>query len=893
MVAVFSTVILLKKDSTVEKIKLVQFDSEMDSKRKSADEKALFSQKRLEHELKMQRNPLTGEIPIEEKAQELQKAQELKRNQELFKSTTRTYISRGPSNFGGRTRAVRVDLSDVTSNTILSGGVSSGLFRTTDGGSSWTKVSPNDDIHNITALVQDPRLGFQNIWYYATGERTGNSATLGSAYRGRGIWKSTDNGVTWNQISATDSPQESFNTIDYIMALEVSPINGDLMVAGYRTIYRYDGATLHTELQNASGGRLMTDVVINSQGRVFASFEGNASTQEGVWTSPTGNGSWTRIAKNGDPVDWNATGRIVLANAPSNDNVIYALYQNGKDNEQGEKEADLWKYNLVNNTWTNFSAKLPDEAGGNLAGNDPFSIQGGYDLVVSVKPDNENFVVIGGTGAYRIANIVSDTEFTRIGGYASLSYASYTGAIGTDEHHADIHELLFNPHNFNQLFSGTDGGIHKTTNISEPTVSWISLNNNYLTFQFYHVALDQFTGSNIVFGGAQDNGTNLGGTNIGLPNNSEMSRYFGGDGVAVALTRVENNTAIQFYYGSQNGSIRTNKPTFRSIKPDGSSSQFVTYFYLDPDNPTNLYYAGKTKLYKTNDAQNVTTLTWDDLGPMGINNEDITRISATRGAYNAATSYLLIGGDLGTILKLDDPISKTGSITLTLAKDISPPGFPKQNFTVTSGLAIHPTNPDIVLATYANYGIDNIFLTTNATSANPTWTQVERNLNNHSIRSAVVTEIDGQILYFVGTARGLYSSTDPTSSDWILEGGNTIGLPVVSDLDYRPSDNKLLIGTHGNGMFETEVKTLSVNSEPNNALGLSIFPNPTINELRINSDLYNLNNASFNIFDINGKTIRKGTLNDSKLDVIDLKSGVYILNIEKESKRSSIKFIKN
>ena len=313
--------------------------------------------------------------------------------------------------------------------------------------------------------------------------------------------------------------------------------------------------------------------------RVFAAFEGNASTEEGVWTSPNGNGSWTRIAKNGTPLGWNATGRIVLANAPSNDNVIYALFENGNDNENGEKEADLWKYNLTNDTWTNYSSKLPDENGGDLAGNDPFSVQGGYDLVVSVKPDNENFVLIGGTGAYRIENIVNDATFTRIGGYASLTYANYVGDAGTDEHHADIHELLFNPHNFNQLFSGTDGGIHKSENITATTVSWKSLNNNYITYQFYHVAMDPLNGSDIVFGGAQDNGTNRGGVNAGLPNNTEMNEYVEEDASTVQDIYYQT-TARQFLTEKQQIVYKLKQYGIQSIltKPEDLSINTVNKY---------------------------------------------------------------------------------------------------------------------------------------------------------------------------------------------------------------------------------------------------------------------------------------------------------------------------
>ena len=870
-----------------EAIKKVLITTETSTKqaKKTLKQKAEFSLKRLEHELSMQRNPFTGEIPLDEKNEELQNSIKTKKLKSSRKALS--------TNFGGRTRAVRIDLSDNTSNTILSGGVSSGLFRTTNGGNSWVKVSPNDDIHNVTAIAQDPRMGFQNIWYYATGELLGNSATLGSPFRGRGIWKSNDNGINWSQITQTNSVFESFDSLlDYTMALEVSPINGDLMIASYRTIYRYDGISLDEELRDLSGA--MTDVVINSQGRVFAAFQGNSSTLNGVWTSPTGNGSWTRIAQNGSPLDWNATGRIVLANAPSNDNVVYALYENGDDNEDGDIEADLWKYDLSSSTWTNYSGKLPDEPGGDLAGNDPFSIQGGYDLVVSVKPDNENFVLIGGTGAYKIEDIANDNMFLRIGGYKSLSYASYIGNPGTDKHHADVHELYFNPHNYSEIYSGTDGGIHKSQNVLAPTVSWTSLNNNYLTFQFYHIAIDPLTGSNIVFGGAQDNGTNYGGTNYGLPNNTEMIEYIGGDGVAVGIARRDSNS-LQLYYGTQNGKIRTNKPNFRTITPNNSESQFVTYFYLDPDNTNNLYYAGESVLYRTSDAENVTSETWDNLGALE-NDENISRISATRGNYSSSSSYLLIGGKNGSILRIDDPQNTTG-ITEDIAlisTNITPSGFPTNNSSVVTGLAIHPTNKNIVLATYSNYGINNIFLTTNATDTSPTWTVVERNLDSHSIRSAAITEINGTILYFVGTARGLYSSNDPTQIDWSLEGGSEIGLPVISDLAYRPSDNKLLIGTHGNGMYETTVVNLLSDKEPVvNKINATIYPNPAVNQLNINSDEIDLNKATFIISELSGRSILRGTIENKKIDVRTLKTGSYLLSIESENEKQVLQFIKN
>ena len=115
---------------------------------------------------------------------------------------------------------------------MLSGGVSSGLFRTTNGGASWTKVSANDEIHNVTALTQDPRAGHQNKWYYGTGEWTGNSASLGASYNGRGVWHSSDSGLTWAQLAVTSSVFESYDSdFDFINALEVNPVSGHLFIA--------------------------------------------------------------------------------------------------------------------------------------------------------------------------------------------------------------------------------------------------------------------------------------------------------------------------------------------------------------------------------------------------------------------------------------------------------------------------------------------------------------------------------------------------------------------------------------------------------------------------------------------------------------------------------------
>ena len=256
--------------------------------------------------------------------------------------------------------------------------------------------------------------------------------------------------------------------------------------------------------------------------------------------------------------------------------------------------------------------------------------------------------------------------------------------------------------------------------------------------------------------------------------------------------------------------------------------------------------------------------------------EYLKTFATTRGAYDTASSYLLIGGDKGGVYRLNDPKNASA---ISDAVNITPSQASTAEGTIVSGLAIHPTNPDIVMAVYGNYGINNIFITENATSDTPTWSLVEKNLNAHSIRSAAIVSLENEDIYYVGTGRGLYASSDPINNDWEIEGANEIGFAVVSGLVLRPSDNKLLIGTHGNGMFETTVSgTLSVIDNPSNAAKFTLFPNPVLTEINIKFSNSHVNQKmKYEILDISGKRVLTGITENNKVNVASLEHGIYIL----------------
>jgi photosystem II stability/assembly factor-like uncharacterized protein len=89
---------------------------------------------------------------------------------------------------------------------LMTGGVSGGLWRSEDAGQSWSKITKPEDLHSVTCIVQDKRAGRNNIWYYSTGEVRGNSASgPGAFFTGDGVYKSTDNGLTWTNLASTNS----------------------------------------------------------------------------------------------------------------------------------------------------------------------------------------------------------------------------------------------------------------------------------------------------------------------------------------------------------------------------------------------------------------------------------------------------------------------------------------------------------------------------------------------------------------------------------------------------------------------------------------------------------------------------------------------------------------
>ena len=199
---------------------------------------------RAEYEYNMMKNPVSGVIPDGVFDREMQQAREIQERQGMLRTmATNIYSYQGPDNMGGRTRAIAYDMrfNGTTNQVIMAGGVSGGVFKSTDNGATWVRKSPLNQLFSVTSIVQDPRVGFQDTWYYSSGEALGNSTgAVGAFYFGNGIYKSTDNGDTWSRLPNSNTTTiETFNARqDLISKVIVDPNSGDVYFAALDAIYR-------------------------------------------------------------------------------------------------------------------------------------------------------------------------------------------------------------------------------------------------------------------------------------------------------------------------------------------------------------------------------------------------------------------------------------------------------------------------------------------------------------------------------------------------------------------------------------------------------------------------------------------------------------------------------
>lgn len=839
---------------------------------------------RFDYEMSLVADPVTGSLPPNIRQRELaygaklpvRKTYTQKHN---LRFTDNIYKLAGPFNVGGRTRAAAFDIRNEA--TLLAGGVSGGIWKTTDGGIAWRRTSDPTLRNTVTALAQDTRPGKEDIWYFGTGELSGNSAkSLGAPYRGAGIYKSTDNGENWEVIPSTVNAYtpDIFNSqFQYTWNICTNPDNlneDELLVATFGGILRStDGGTTWTaelgqrlfnlpgsEDLNNSTAPFYTSLKRTSNGIFYATLStytssGQRASVAGIFASTDGQ-NWTNITPGNFP-DYHE--RTVIG-ASSDGRAIYFYTQ--------ASDVHLWKFSLqstepfIRGTWVDLSANIP--AFGGTYG-DLFT-QKGYNMVIDVHPENDNVVYIGGTNLYRSTNgfaTVSATDW--IGGYSTDNDASiYPG------HYPDQHLLLFYPSDPRKMISANDGGIRKTNNNLADSLEWFSLNNGYVTSQFYTIAQRPDAATNDIMGGMQDNGTYLsqrGGEN------PTWDRVLGGDGGFCAITPNRDFVYVSF----QNSQIyrlildgENQLRSFARVDPIGGGQRegqgylFINPFILDPTNANRMFLAGGDVIWRNDNlslipsgSQKQTLVGWTELSPTRTPTGIYTAIDK---ALNADLLIAGITADTPRVMKLinaSDPLDQEVEL-------ITWPAFPEGGHIIC--IAIHPEDPNEFIVAFSNYNIPSLFRTTNG---GETFDDISGNLEQYpdgtgsgpSIRWVEIIPTTDGTEYYVGTSIGLYmtDTANGTATTWLKESDDLIGNSVIAMMDYRDIDGKLIIATHGNGTFRSFLPNARPFKYQNTISNLALkqnYPNPFLKETTIEFELPENGLVRIDIYDSQGALIR-------------------------------------
>ncbi len=811
-------------------------------------------------EVARQRDPSTGRIPPSMRMRELMYASTLP-GQNLLSAAGQkagaAWDFRGPVNVGGRTRAFAIDVTDE--NVLLAGGVSGGLWRSADAGASWTRVTPAAVHPGVNAIAQDTRPGHTDTWYYLSGEAYGTSASGGKAfYLGNGMYKSTDGGMTWSSLPSTVSgtPQSFDNVWDVtwnVVTDASDTVNDRLYACMYSTLYRStNGGTTWTLLRggiNSQPFSYFTDVAVSPTGVLFTTFSSDG-VNKGIFRSPTGNpGTLTDITPPNFPANYD---RLKIEIDPNDENTVYFFGPTpgsgmSSVNFLGDVEWNsLWKYQYVSGngsgaggTWTDLSMNLPGYISqfGNL------NTQGGYDLVLDVKPGSPNVLFFGGTNLFRSTSALADSVSTQqVGGYAfgaSLPFVDeYPG------HHPDQHGLAFLPSNPDVMYSVCDGGVSRTMDNTAYPMVLTELNTGYITSQFYTVAVDHSSMDDIVIGGLQDNGTYF--TNT-TSNAAPWIHTIDGDGSYCAIA----DGGSTYYFSKQLGKmVKATVDTatglianYRRFDPIGASDyQFINPFVVDPNDNSLMYLIAGRCIWRNDDLSGIAlTNQYDSISTNWTQFTDsITNVVEEFTAIGVSTvpaNRIYVGTNFKNLYRIDNANTGNPSRT-TITSTLFPSG------SNTSCIAVDPTDADRVLVVFSNYSVYSMFYTSDGGT---TWAKVAGNLeqssngsgNGPSCRWAAILPVSDGTVYLVGTSTGLYATDTLVDNGtvWVQQAPATIGSAVIDMIDVRTTDGLVAVCTHGSGMYSTHITSVnditSIRESEVPVIDLLLYPNPARDEVMV------------------------------------------------------------
>jgi hypothetical protein len=831
-------------------------------------------------------DPATGFIP----RQTLRDAYAATKKMQAFKSLNQDIEWQDyPTEMGGRTRAMMFDPNDPTQKKVWAGGITGGLWYNpdiTDAFSSWIPVGDFWTCLAIRCITCDPNNPM--IFYIGTGEaETAIQTYRESSGVGDGMWKSLDGGQTWNMIQSTIN-------FEYITDIVVRNENGSSVIyAGvasglYQGIQHQsqptdglfrstdNGSTWQQVLPDINGSNVpyaVSDIAIGADGRIYVGTRPNASGQGAatLLNSDYGTqGSWsvndTYLTEIENDPNYNIPGRVVLAPAPSDANIVYALIASGFTNSVNNFNYFYCNHILRSadkgDTWTKKTLPWDLTSGSN------FATIAWHALDIAVDPNNPESLYIGGLDMHKSDN--GGNYWTRVSDWSQM----YSGG-GPQYLHADQHIILYKPGSSNEILFGTDGGIFYTAN-GAAIPNFEERNKDYTTLQFYTCAIKPTAGANVFLGGLQDNGS-LRYTGSPLTINDMVS---GGDGAYCFYDKNEPWFSISSIYYNWY-LIYSYDSYFQDIGDWYESGVFVNP--ADYDYRANTIYANACDFIGTNLDQ---LLRISDVTSQGNYSGTFLPLNTGSQVYFSAVKWspfspagkanLFVGTQSGRLFKVQNAESTPTKTEITGSS------FPVANI---SSIAIGGSE-DTLLVTFSNYGVTSVWQTYNG---GQTWANKEGNLPDMPIRWAIYHPQNHRQA-MIATETGVWSTINLHEATPVWEPVNQGMANVRVDmLTLREADNTVLAATHGRGFFTTTWDVISgMNTiQPS---GITISPNPTTGPVNITFNLHEPGSILIKVYDQSGKVITQEQKSNfsgqyfTRIDLSNQPSGIYFVRITENGK---------
>ncbi|RLE05421.1 MAG: hypothetical protein DRI99_02120 [Candidatus Aminicenantes bacterium] len=697
----------------------------------------------------------------------------------------------GPKFQGGRIESIACPPGNP--KTIYVGVGAGNIWKTTNGGMTWEPIFEHESTFTIGSIAiakSNP-----NIVWVGTGE----NLMARSSFAGMGVFKSTDGGRTWKNMGLVET--------HHIGKVIIHPENPDIVyVAALGHQYTFnperglfktvDGGKHWAKCLYISEKVGVVDVVMDPSDPdtlYAAAWERDRKAWNnkvcgpgsGIYKTTDGGQTWKRLT-NGFP-SGPYVGRIGLAIAPSNPNIIYAVVDNltpipAKESKETRRKiigGEVYKSVDKGETWVKVSQDL-SFVGINYAFGD-----------IRVSPKDENEVYVCGVNL--AVSHDGGKSFHKVGGKVIHLHHHPTRAL-----HLDQHDLWISPEDPNRLLLGNDGGLYLSEDRGK---TWLHLNNLPIG-EFYAISVDNNVPYRI-YGGTQDNAALYGLAEQELdPVIDDSWRQIwvdiwgGGDSYYTLVDPTDPNIIYfeQQFGNLQRKDMKTGK--IKRIRPKAKKGDpslrfnWMTPFLISHHNPF-ILYVGANKVFKSLNRGDDWLCISPDLttqpGPEKQGNVPFGTIT-TISESPIQPGLLYVGTDDGCVW-----VTRNDGVTWTKISEGLPPKW-------VSRVEASPHHLGTVYVSLTGYREDDFSAYLYKSSDfGQTWTKIVNNLPQESINVIREDPLYADILYIGTDQGGIFVSYDGGKNWYSL----CADLPTtpVHDIAIQPREREMIIGTHGRSVF--------------------------------------------------------------------------------------------